>query len=27
MLQVKDLCVEIGGKMVVNGASFAVMPR
>ncbi|MEY3818506.1 MAG: hypothetical protein RIT00_1231 [Actinomycetota bacterium] len=27
MLQVKDLCVEIGGKLVVNGASFAVMPR
>ena len=27
MLQVKDLCVEIGGKMVVNGATFAVMPR
>ncbi|MEY3977314.1 MAG: hypothetical protein RLZZ284_170 [Actinomycetota bacterium] len=27
MLQVKNLCVEVGARLVVNDASFTVMPR
>ena len=27
MLQVQDLSVEIGGRMIIEGASFSVMPR